>query len=92
LDIAEEVDYLASKAGSETAEAWHSALNQTIRQLQRHPHIGRQRTDLNPPDLRSWRVNHFRRWLIFYTVRKDALVLLRVRYGMMDFSLLEFES
>ena len=92
LDIAEEVEYLARNAGPETAERWHAALEETIQQLLRHPQIGRQRTDLQPAGMRSWRVSHFRRWLIFYALRQNALVLLRVRYGMMDFSALEFES
>jgi|ERR1051325_1146871 plasmid stabilization system protein ParE len=92
LDIVEEVEYLARKAGPETAERWHSALDQTIQQLLRHPQIGRHRPDLQPAGIRSWRVNHFRRWLIFYTLRDNALVLLRVRYGMMDLSALQFAS
>jgi plasmid stabilization system protein ParE len=92
LDVVEEVEYLARKAGAETAERWHSALDQTIRQLLRHPELGRQRTDLHSAEIRSWRVNHFRRWLIFYALRKNALVLLRVRYGLMDFPAMEFEA
>ena len=91
LDVVEEVEYLARKADPETAERWHTALDQTIRQLLRHPEIGRQRTDLLPVGIRSWRVNRFRRWLIFYALREDALVLLRVRYGMIDLPALEFE-
>ena len=91
LDVVEEVEYLARKADSETAERWHTALDQTIRQLLRHPEIGRQRTDLQPAGIRSWRVNRFRRWLIFYALRENALVLLRVRYGMIDLPALEFE-
>ncbi len=92
LDVAEEVEYLARKAGPETAERWHSALDRTIRQLLRHPELGRQRADLKPAGIRSWRVNQFRRWLIFYALREKALILLRVRYGMMYFPALEFES
>jgi plasmid stabilization system protein ParE len=92
FDIAEEIAYLARKAGRETAERWHLALDQTIKQLLRHPHIGRQRTDLKPAGIHTWRINHFRRWLIFYAVHENALVLFRVRYGMMDLSALEFES
>ena len=92
LDIVEEVEYLARKAGPETAERWHSALDATIQQLLRHPHLGRQRPDLQPNGVRSWRVNHFRRWLILYVVREQALVLLRVRYAMMDLPTLQLES
>jgi plasmid stabilization system protein ParE len=90
LDIAEEVEYLARRADPETAARWHAALNQTIRQLQRHAFLGRERSDLKPLGIRSWRVNHFRRWLVFYAVRENAIVLLRVRYGMMDLPTLEF--
>ena len=92
LDIVEEVEYLARKAGPETAGRWHSAVNQTIQQLLQRPYLGRQRTDLQQAGIRSWRVNHFRRWLVFYALRENALVLLRVRYGMMDLPTLEFES
>jgi toxin ParE1/3/4 len=92
LDVAGEVEYLARKAGSATAERWHAALDQTIQELLRHPEVGRHRNDLRPTGVRSWRVKRFRRWLIFYTLREDALVLLRVRYGMMDASALQFES
>ena len=91
LDVVEEVEYLARKAGPETAERWHTALDQTVRQLLRHPEIGRQRTDLQPAGIRSWRVNRFPRWLVFYAVRENAFVLLRVRYGMIDLPALEFE-
>jgi plasmid stabilization system protein ParE len=91
LDIAEEVEYLARRADLDTAVRWHIALGQTIAQLQRHPRLGRKRTDLKPAGIRSWRMNHFRRWLIFYLVREDAIVLLRVRYGMMDLPSLEFQ-
>ena len=92
LDVAEEVEYLATKAGSETAIRWQQRVGDTIASLLRHPHLGRQRLDLQPPGIRSWRVEKFRRWLIFYAVTDDALVLLRVRYGMMDLPSLEFES
>lgn len=92
LDVAEEVEYLAIKAGSETALHWRQCLEDTIASLLTHPHLGRQRPDLQPPGVRSWRIKKFRRWLILYAVRGDVLVLLRVRYGMMDLPSLELES
>ena len=92
LDVAGEVEYLATKAGSETALRWQKCVNDTVASLLLHPHLGRTRPDLQPPGIRSWRVESFRRWLIFYLVREDALVHLRVRYGMMDLPSLEFGS
>ena len=92
LDVAEEVEYLATKAGSETALRWQKCLNDTIGDLLLHPHLGRIRSDLQPRGIRSWRIQRFSRWLIFYATREDALVLLRVRYGMMDLRSLELGS
>ena len=92
LDIAGEVESLARRANSETAARWHAAVERTIKQLALHPRIGRERPDLKPPGVRSWRVDHFRRWLIFYEIRESRVILLRVRYGMMDLAALEVEE
>jgi plasmid stabilization system protein ParE len=92
LDVVEEVEYLATKAGEETARRWQQALDHTIQAIRRQPGIGRPRPDLQPEGIRSWRLERFRRWLIFYTVREKSVVLLRVRYGAMDLPALEFQS
>jgi toxin ParE1/3/4 len=92
LDIEEEVENLARRANPETAIRWHLALERTIKQLALHPRIGRERLDLKPQGVRSWRVDDFRRWLIFYRIQEQRLLLLRVRYGMMDLAALEFEN
>ena len=93
LDLAEELTWLKQKAGPEIAERWYQALKQTIRFLQQHPFIGRERTDLKPDGIRSWRIKEFPRWLIFYSVRPDKqIVLLRVRAGNMNLVVLEMES
>jgi toxin ParE1/3/4 len=84
FDLAEELTWLNERAGPETAERWYLALKDTIRFLERRPFIGRLRTDLEPEGIRSWRVSGFPRWLIFYTVRDDQLLLLRLRSGTMN--------
>ena len=43
-------------------------------------------------DIPSWRVEHFTRWLIFYGLREDALVLYRVRSGTMNLAALKLIS
>lgn len=53
LDVAEEVEYLAAKAGAETALRWQKGVRNTIRNLLHHPHLGHLRTDLQPPGVRS---------------------------------------
>jgi len=90
LDVAAEVEYLATKAGAATARRWSESVRETVRELRRQPELGRLRGDLQPPGIRSWRVQRFPRWLIFYAVQPGALVLLRVRYGSMDLPALEF--
>ena len=50
--------------------------------------IGRE---LKHRGIRSWRVKDFERWLIFYGVRDDVLVLYRVVSGTMNRFKLRFE-
>jgi plasmid stabilization system protein ParE len=93
VDLAEEVAWLRDKAGTEVAEAWYDALNDTLFLLEQHPFIGRDRKDLLPPGIRSWRVARFPRWLIFYGVDRDKNVILyRVRQGTMNLAVLKMQS
>jgi plasmid stabilization system protein ParE len=92
LDLAEELSWLNEKAGPEVAERWYQALLATIADLKRHPHLGRERPDLKPKGIRSWRVKRFPRWLIFYTLGQEGVVLLRVRYGRMNLIALQMQS
>jgi plasmid stabilization system protein ParE len=91
-DIAEEVYWLLEKAGPEVAESWHQSLWKTVELLKTSPFMGRKRTDLKYPGIRSWRVEHFTRWLIFYGLRENALVLYRVRSGTMNLGALRLGS
>jgi plasmid stabilization system protein ParE len=84
LDLAEELACLNEQAGAEVAERWYQALKPTIRLLEEHPLIGRERNDLAPKGIRSWRLKGFSRWLIFYTVRDGRVILLRLRSGSMN--------
>ncbi len=94
LDLAEELTWLNKKAGPEVAERWYQALLATIEDLKRHPLLGRERLDLKPAGIRSWRVKRFSRRLVFYRIREDeqSLVLLRVCSGTMNLPMLEMES
>jgi plasmid stabilization system protein ParE len=91
-DIAEEIYWLMEKAGSEVAEHWHESVLQTVGLLRTSPFIGRKRTNLRYPGIRSSRVEHFTRWLILYGVRADALVLYRARSGAMNLAALKLVS
>ena len=60
LDLAEELNWLNEKAGANITAAWYHSLKTTIRQLARHPFLGRERKNLSPPGIRTWRVADFR--------------------------------
>ena len=93
FDLAEELTWLKERAGSEVAETWYQALKSSLRQLQRHPALGRERKDLSPAGIRSWRVTGFPRWLLFYGIDDhNHIVLYRVRQGSMNLVVLEIES
>jgi|SRR2546422_808595 len=91
LDITETELWLLEHAGADTADRWHESLWKTIEFLEKHPFIGRERRDLKHNGIRSWRIKDFERWLIFYGVRDDAIVLYRVVSGTMNLFKLRFE-
>lgn len=83
-DVSDGVAYLAAEADANVATAWAEAVWATVQELSRHPGLGRMRSDLPFPAVRSWRVNDFMRWLIFYGERPGELVLYRVKHGAMN--------
>src|SRR5689334_2503394 len=52
--------------------------------LAQHPGAGRTRGDLGFPEVRSWRVKGFRRFLVFYREFPDRVQIWRVLYGARD--------
>ncbi len=93
LDLAEELIWLKDKAGAEVAERWYDALLTTVQFIEKNPFAGRERKDLAPAGIRSWRVRGFPRWLIFYAVTvKKEIVFYRVRSGTMNLVVMKMES
>jgi toxin ParE1/3/4 len=43
--------------------------------------MGRGRSDLGFPEIHSWRVKGFRRYLVFYRVMPDRIQIWRVLHG-----------
>jgi len=91
-DVAREEFYLLEHAGAEIADAWHEALWETLGFLNVTPLAGRARMDLKFPGIRSWRVTHFERWIIFYGVRGDDLIFYRVVSGTMNLQALKLKE
>jgi plasmid stabilization system protein ParE len=93
LDLAEELAWLKDKAGAEVAERWYDGLIATIQFIEKNPFVGRERKDLTPAGIRSWRVRGFPRWLIFYAVNsKREVVFYRIRSGTMNLVVMKMES
>jgi len=93
LDLAEELIWLKDKAGADVAERWYDALLVTVQFIEKNPLVGRERKDLSPAGIRSWRVRGFPRWLIFYgTNAKREVVFYRVRSGTMNLVVMKMES
>jgi plasmid stabilization system protein ParE len=93
LDLAEELIWLKDKAGAEVAERWYDAFLSTIQFIEKNPFVGRERKDLSPTGIRSWRVRGFPRWLIFYAVIPGKeVVFFRVRSGTMNLVVMKMES
>jgi plasmid stabilization system protein ParE len=93
LDLAEELTWLRDKAGADVAERWYQALLVTLQFIEKNPFVGRERKDLCPAGIRSWRVRGFTRWLIFYAITaKKKVVFYRVRSGTMNLVVMKMES
>jgi len=93
LDLAGELNWLNEKAGPDVAARWYESLKDTINQIRRHPFLGRERKDLSPPGIRSWRISGFPRWLLFYGFDEhDNLIFHRIRQGTMNLTVLKMDS
>jgi plasmid stabilization system protein ParE len=83
-DFAELVAFFSREHSPELAARFEQNTYALIEQLMTQREIGRLRKDLNPEGVRSFRVRGFERYLLFYLLRGDELVLLRLRYGGMN--------
>jgi toxin ParE1/3/4 len=83
-DFAELVAHFAANASGEVAARFEDNTCKLIERLLRQPEMGRLRKDLKPQGVRSFRIHGFDRYLLFYRIKGDDLVLLRLRYGGMD--------
>jgi len=83
-DFAELVTHFAREASPELGARFEENTCALIELLLQQPELGRQRKDLKPEGIRSFRVKGFDRYLLFYQLRGEDLVLLRIRHGGMN--------
>ena len=83
-DFAELVSIFSREDSPDLASRFEQSTYSLVEQLQQHPEMGRLRKDLTPEGIRSFRVRGFERYLLFYQIRGEDLILLRLLYGGMD--------
>ena len=66
------------------ARAFLEAAYNAFEFLAQHPGAGRHRADLGFPEVRSWRLRGFRRYLIFYRELPDRIQIWRILHGSRD--------
>ena len=60
------------------------AFQETVRFLSNNRHTGSERADLPAANLRGWRVDGFRRYLIFYRPAESGIYIVRVLHSGRD--------
>jgi len=83
-DFAELVTLFSGEASPGLAVRFEQNTYKLIELLLLHPEMGRLRKDLRPEGIRSFRVRGFERYLLFYQISGEDLVLLRLRYAGMN--------
>jgi toxin ParE1/3/4 len=85
-DLRRHALYLAAEAGVELASRFLKSAEKTFETLAKMPKMGRIRRfphcDLG--ELRSWSIQGFERYLIFYRALPDGIEVIRVIHGMRD--------
>ena len=87
-DFAEITVHLAQDASPKISAKWAAAVIHLVELLQRFPEMGRLRRDLHPPGIRTFVINEFPNYLLFYRLTGDEIILLRIRHGGMDLTTL----
>ena len=86
LDALEYYNYFSAR-NPEAALRFLQGVDQTVRGLQLQPFKGRRRNfaGVALKDVRSWRVDGFENYLIFYRLKANRLEIMRIRHGVMLF-------
>ena len=83
-DFAEAVAAFAQEATISLSNRFEVRVIEAYERIAKHPQIGRRRKDLNRPEIRSFRVVGFDNYLIFYQLRADRILFVRLLHGAMD--------
>jgi plasmid stabilization system protein ParE len=84
LDFAEIITHFTSAVSPELSLRFENRTIEAVELIAVAPEIGRRRRDLKPGEIRSFRVAGFDSYLIFYQVRADDVLFIRLLHGAMD--------
>jgi plasmid stabilization system protein ParE len=83
-DFADIITHFAGSASLELSLKFENRIIEAVEWIAKTPEIGRRRKDLKPGNIRSFRVAGFDSYLIFYQVRANDVLFIRVLHGAMD--------
>ena len=84
-DFAGIVTHFAGTVSPELSLKFERQTIQAVELIAKTPEIGRRRNELKPGNIRSFRVARFASYLIFYQVRANDVLFVRLLHGAMDF-------
>ncbi len=80
-DLEDYYDFIA-QSNPTGALRFFDAARQTFAQIARFPEIGVGDLDAAPSqNLRKWRIKGFQKYLIFYRVQDESIVIIRIIYA-----------
>jgi toxin ParE1/3/4 len=80
-DVATQWNYIADQ-NEAASERYLQAVAFTYEAIRRQPGIGHEEAFRRRKGIRSWRVEGFPKYLIFYRIEGDRIEILRVLHGM----------
>jgi toxin ParE1/3/4 len=83
-DFAEIIAYFAGDVSPALSLRFEDSVVETYEQIATHPKIGRRRTDLAHPEIRSLVVTGFENYIVFYQIREADVFFIRLLHGARD--------
>jgi toxin ParE1/3/4 len=82
-DYREIVSHLA-EVNPDAADRFCGAVEETLQLLPRFPELGRLAGFPLAPNVRRWGISGFRNYVLFYQVRPEGLLIVRLLHGAQD--------
>ena len=85
-DVVEQADWYEQQSGGELARRWERAVTSAVLRIMQHPRAGAISSFQHPElsNVRRVLIPGFPKHLIFYQVRKNGILILRIVHGARD--------